>query len=149
MSKSQKKLKPFFFFIIILFSQPSNIFAQVAIFKADAGEDQIICLGQSTQIGGCQYEGYTYQWYSSPIDPNFNSTVAYPVVNPSATTTYTLTMSGPNCSSSNNNCISKVTVVVIEDIIFTIEDNLDNDECMVNRNLSYMAGAIGHCPPFE
>ena len=131
-------------FVVFLF--PFFVIGQVAIFKADAGENQVICLGQSTQIGGCQFEGYTYKWSSSPFDPNFNSTIAKPVVNPSSTTTYTLTMSGPACNSANNNCISQVTVVVIEDIILTVEDNLDNDECMVGRNLTFTAEMFVNIP---
>ncbi len=55
---------------------------------ADAGEDLAICGGQQTQLSGSG--NGTYLW--SPAVGLSSSTVASPIANPNATTTYTLTV---------------------------------------------------------
>jgi gliding motility-associated-like protein len=67
--------------------------------------DQTICLGESLQIGGAPQAGLTYSW--SPIDGLDDPTSANPTATPDQTTTYTLTVTGGNCSASD-----QVTITV-------------------------------------
>ena len=69
---------------------------------ANAGVNQTICPGNSTQIGAASVAGNTYSWSSVPA--GFNSALANPVVSPSVTTTYTLTetITATACSKSNS-----------------------------------------------
>jgi len=55
---------------------------------ADAGNDIIICKGQSVTLGTHDLEQYLYWWSSS--DSSLNSTQARPTVKPNTTTTYYL-----------------------------------------------------------
>ena len=58
-------------------------------------EDQQICIGESTNIGGAPVQSVTYSWTSSP--PGFSANVANPQVTPDTTTTYYLEAIGPDC----------------------------------------------------
>ena len=68
---------------------------------ADAGLDQIICQGDTVQIGTPQLAGHSYSW--SPEGGN----VAQPDVSPTQTTTYTVTAT-TDCASKQDS----VTVFV-------------------------------------
>jgi gliding motility-associated-like protein len=72
---------------------------------ADAGIDQSICPGDSVTIGSPAAAGYTYSW--SPSTGLSSSTVAQPMTSPSASTSYTLTV-----SNSSTSCTNSDTVVV-------------------------------------
>ncbi len=74
---------------------------------ANAGNDDAICLGESTQIGAPSVSGSTYLWSSSPA--GYVSTEANPTVSPVVTTIYTLieTITATGCSNTNS-----VTVTV-------------------------------------
>jgi YVTN family beta-propeller protein len=62
---------------------------------------QQICVGDSSQINviasGGSTSYYTYSWSSSPT--GFTSIVQNPVVKPTVTTTYIVTVTGGNCSA--------------------------------------------------
>ena len=74
---------------------------------ADAGSDRTICTGGSALIGTEAIAGLTYSWASSPA--GFTSTTANPTVTPSATTTYTLTVTNASgCKSTD-----QVTITVV------------------------------------
>ena len=73
---------------------------------ANAGADAEICKSDSSQIGVGSIAGQTYMW--SPGAGLSDSTIANPNASPTATTTYTLTMSGNVCPSATD----QVTVVV-------------------------------------
>lgn len=72
--------------------------------NANAGADRIVCNGGSTQIGDSAISGNFYSWVSIPA--GFSSTVANPVINPSVTTKYILTV------TSNLGCDNYDTVTV-------------------------------------
>jgi len=83
----------------------TNIECIVLPLASDAGTDQTICAGSSTNIGGSPtasygIPGYTYLWDSSPA--GFTSTDANPLVSPSVTTTYTVTVTDANASTSTS-----------------------------------------------
>jgi len=63
-----------------------------------------ICTGNSANIGTSAVIGSSYSWISSPA--GFSSTVANPSVNPSATTTYTLT------ETNSNGCVKSNTIAI-------------------------------------
>lgn len=68
---------------------------------ANAGSNRSICPTTGTQIGAPQILGNVYTWTSNPI--GFTSASSYPVVYPTATTTYTLTVTNPTTGCSNSN----------------------------------------------
>jgi hypothetical protein len=60
-----------------------------------------ICTGSILPIGGAPVAGSSYSWVSSPA--GFSSFISNPSVNPTVTTTYTLTETGSNgCVKSNS-----------------------------------------------
>ncbi|MDF2438767.1 MAG: hypothetical protein K0Q95_3143 [Bacteroidota bacterium] len=69
---------------------------------ANAGSDAAICTGQSTTLSGSATlgtPGYTYSWSSAA---GFVSSLQNPMVTPSSTTTYTLTVTdATGCSSTD------------------------------------------------
>jgi len=76
---------------------------------ANAGNDVSIYLGNSTQLTATVSGGvapYTYAW--SPATGLSNPAIANPVANPAVTTTYTVTITGNNACSANDQV--KVTV---------------------------------------
>jgi len=72
---------------------------------ADAGNDIIICSGDSAQLGAPPVSGVNYQWSSNPS--GFNSTVANPTVSPTQSTIYYL-----QATNTSSNCVSFDTVSV-------------------------------------
>jgi hypothetical protein len=92
--------------LIIIFSNTSG--AQVA----DAGEDKVIInsLINNEEIiigGGNEIPGYCYHW--SPEIGLSDPHILHPVASPEYTTTYTLTMTGPDFSSKSSD---QMTVTV-------------------------------------
>ena len=73
-----------------------QIVVSVGSLTAGAGSDALVCPGASTTLQGSG--GTTYSW--SPTTGLSDPTSASPVCTPSATTTYTLTVSSGNCSST-------------------------------------------------
>ncbi len=70
---------------------------------ANAGSDASICAGSSTTLNASG--GSTYQW--SPAAGLSNPSIANPIANPSATTTYTVVVANANgCSSSDQVVVS-------------------------------------------
>lgn len=79
--------------------------------------DKILCKGNSVSIGSPALPGVTYQW--TPTSGLSNATIAQPVANPTATTTYSLTAIFPG------SCVSSA----IDQVIVTVSDpsfNLPN-----------------------
>ena len=76
------------------------------VLVANAGSDEEICSNDSVQIGTGVILGQTYSW-SPGADLN-DSTLSNPISTPTATTTYTLTVSANGCSS----VMDEVTVTV-------------------------------------
>jgi len=74
---------------------------------ANAGTNNVICVGKSSTIGTAAIVGNTYQWSSSPA--GFNSTLAMPTVSPLVSTTYNLIVSN---SSSGCSAQSNVTITL-------------------------------------
>ncbi|MBA2329278.1 MAG: lamin tail domain-containing protein, partial [Flavisolibacter sp.] len=74
----------------------------VAIPAANAGADRNITPGSIEIIGSASVTGHSYEWTSTP--GSTIPSVSNPQVNPGVTTTYTLkeTVSGTECSNSNN-----------------------------------------------
>lgn len=64
---------------------------------ANAGSDKSICVSNNTTIGSAAVAGSTYSWTSIPS--GFTSTVAQPVVSPTVTTTYLLTLTHTSCNT--------------------------------------------------
>jgi len=78
---------------------------------ADAGFDQVICTGESVQIGAEPEDGLTYTWV--PADGLSNPNIANPIASPSETTTYTLYLAGCGRGSQD-----EVTIYVSDNITF-------------------------------
>ncbi|MFN0201570.1 MAG: T9SS type A sorting domain-containing protein [Bacteroidia bacterium] len=74
-----------------------------ASLNASAGADKNICIGNTVQLGTTGATGVSYNW--SPSTGLSSNTVANPISNATATTTYILTVVG-------NGCVDKDTVVV-------------------------------------
>ena len=78
---------------------------QVSVFNypaVDPGQDMVLCLGDSIQLGTTAVAADDYSWTSRP--PNFISTTAEPTVQPTTTTTYILTQKvrGTKCASTDS-----------------------------------------------
>lgn len=58
-------------------------------------DDQQICIGESTSIGGPPGQGVNFSWTSEPA--GFTANVPNPQVTPTETTTYYLEVTGPGC----------------------------------------------------
>ncbi|MDI6764912.1 MAG: dockerin type I domain-containing protein, partial [Thermodesulfobacteriota bacterium] len=82
---------------------------------AAAGNDNTICSGTCTTIGGSPAAtggtpGYTYAWTSSPA--GFNSSNSNPAVCPTTTTIYTLTVTDNNGCTAQDQVTIKVKVEI-------------------------------------
>jgi PKD repeat protein len=95
---------------------------------ANAGIDQNVCLGSSSQLNATG--GSTYSW--SPSTGLSNVSIANPIATPSVTTTYTVTVSNNGCSNTD-----QVTVTVN-----TSSANAGNDVTICAGN-SVQLGATG------
>ncbi|MDP1725778.1 MAG: SBBP repeat-containing protein [Bacteroidota bacterium] len=107
----------------------------------NAGSNNAIPSGSGTQIGAPTVSGSTYSWVSNPI--GFTSTVANPFVNPSITTTYTVTETMSNaCSYSNS-----VTITVYT--LLTASISKINVTCLGGNNGSINVSASGGTIPYQ
>jgi hypothetical protein len=92
-----------------------------------AGADQVICLGDSVQIGSAGDPTHTYSWVSNPT--GFTSSTANPTVSPTVTTTYTLTetITSTGCSESQSMTVTvEQTPVISAGADDTICENATN-----------------------
>lgn len=87
---------------------------------SNAGPDQGICPLASVSIGTASIAGNSYSW--SPASSLSAANIAQPIASPTATTSYTLTVTGTNgCTSSDvvlvsvNICTVSITGNVFED----------------------------------
>ena len=71
--------------------------------------NQTICVGDSVNLGGAAIAGNLYSWTSS--DSTFSTSLANPIVQPTVTTTYFLSVENASCSTPS---IGTVTVEVME-----------------------------------
>lgn len=68
--------------------------------QVSAGDDQSICIGETTELEGSGFWTYTYTWTSVPNDPTIsNPNILTPTVQPGETTVYTL--EGRDVSNTN------------------------------------------------
>jgi gliding motility-associated-like protein len=76
---------------------------------ADAGIDQTICAGTTTQLTGISAVGISYSW--SPTSGLDNPNSQTPLASPAQTTTYTLTVTDVNgCTNTDEVTISVIIV---------------------------------------
>jgi hypothetical protein len=76
----------------------------------DAGPDRRVCCNtpHGVRIGSPAIAGVSYSWTSNP--PGFTSALANPMVNPTGTTTYTLTTTGPSgCTTTDSVTLTCLT----------------------------------------
>jgi hypothetical protein len=83
---------------------------------AGAGSDASICAGESTQIGTPALDGATYSW--SGVGIVGSATVAQPIVKPTVTTTYTVSVILGGCTRTD-----QVIVTVNSPVAFNIAGN--------------------------
>ena len=94
---------------------------------ADAGNDQSLCQGTSTFIGGAPQQGFTYSWNAIPA--GYTSAEARPFVSPAVTTQYCLlTTSAAGCSERDT-----VTITVV---------NTSNASVTINGDTAITKGKI-------
>lgn len=97
------------------------------IINVYAGEDTIICNGNSVQLGNASYQGVTYSW--QPTTGLSNANIGNPTASPAQTTTYYLTQ-----TTACNINTDTVTVTVCDKPsitmpnIFTPNNDGINDE---------------------
>ena len=96
-----KTIKNLLTIFALLFASVATTFGQITVTvnplpTADAGADQSIALGGSTQIGTPD-AGDTYSWTSDPV--GFTSTDAQPTVSPIVPTTYYLYVTNGTCDA--------------------------------------------------
>jgi gliding motility-associated-like protein len=105
---------------------------------ANVTEDQTICEGQdSVEIGGLARLGLVYSW--SPIEGLDDPNIANPTASPSITTTYTLTVTGGDCSNTNTvtvNVGGPFDLLAIEDISIFQGDAVDITAVPVPQGIS-------------
>jgi len=99
---------------------------------------QTICSGNSSQLVAYASGGsgiYSYSWASNPV--GFNSTIANPVVYPSVSTTYTVTVSS---GSNSTTATSFVIVNQTPNVSFT---GLLNSYCINSQAVTLMGNPSG------
>ncbi|WMJ74929.1 gliding motility-associated C-terminal domain-containing protein [Cytophagaceae bacterium ABcell3] len=85
---------------------------------ADAGEDEAICYGLTTQLNASG--GIAYEW--SPAEGLSDTDIANPVASPNQTTTYVVSVTG------ENGCVSQDSVTVTVNYI-EVDAGEDQDIC--------------------
>ena len=98
---------------------------QAAALAANAGSDATVSAGGSTQLAGSASGGqspYTYRW--SPTTGLSNATVAAPTASPSATTTYTLTVTDGAGATASDSVV--LTVASISTNSYFVAKNAAN-----------------------
>jgi hypothetical protein len=69
--------------------------------KIDAGDDQMICMGESAQLNGSEVGSIHYEW-SPASSLNASVNILDPIATPTVSTTYTFTVIGPNgCTATD------------------------------------------------
>jgi len=108
---------------------------------ANAGSDQLICLGDSTTVGTAAQPNNTYSW--SPG----GETTAQITVNPASDTTYTVTATTSACGSANDS--ATVFVAVDGDATGLSEDFEAGSGSWTTTGLWHLANAslCGSAPP--
>jgi len=112
-----------------------------AFSQANAGEDKTIC-GQNGVVigGGTENPDWCYYW--SPHTGLDNPNILHPTANPATTTTYTLTVVGPDFSFQDSD---QMTVFVENvSVALTVENNIN--ECMEGRQITFTAEVSASFP---
>jgi len=127
--------------IILLLTLACMLFMPKAFSQADAGPDTTICGEGSVVIGGGDEDpDYCYSW--SPQTGLSDPHILHPVASPTVTTTYVLTVVGPDFSFRDED---QVTVTVEEaEVTLTVENNIT--ECMEGRSVTFTAEASDAFP---
>lgn len=108
---------------------------------ADAGLDKTICYGgAATSIGTAAIIGNTYSW--TPTTGLNSSTTAKPNANPTATTTYTLTV-----KNTATGCTATDQVEVYKNPLLTINAGTDQSVCK-GSSASLTATVSGGTTPY-
>ena len=117
--------------VLILICSNKFVYSQCNLLTVDAGANISICDGQSVQIGGNPTAdngllgSLSYSW--SPNLSITDPTISNPIVNPSSTTTYTVTVTrtiGPqSCSESSS-------IIVTVNPLPTVSLSTFNDVCL-------------------
>jgi len=102
MKKINIKIEPALVLFVLIFINAGYVFSQ-----ADAGPDKSICTGDNCIIGGNPVSGGCYVW--TPATGLSNPNILHPTASPATTTTYTLTVVGPNFSFTDADAMT-VTV---------------------------------------
>jgi len=106
---------------------------------ADAGADQDICEGESTQIGSAAIAGNTYSWNNGG---SLSSTsVANPRANPTTTTTYTVTVTETATGCTNTDQVT-VTVNDVPTADFTFSDLCEGEQTQFTDASTIASGSI-------
>lgn len=112
----------------------------------DAGADKTICTGSSTSIGGSPTASggtspYTYSW--NPTTALSFSTIANPTANPTATTSYTVTV------TDNKGCSYTDVVVVNVNSLPTVSAGSNQSICLgASASLGGSPTASGGVSPY-
>jgi len=96
-----------------------NISLNGALPTADAGTNDTICAGSSTQLNATG--GVIYAW--SPTTGLSSATIANPIANPAATTTYTVTVTG-TCGNATDTVVLTVNPLPATPVITQSNDTL-------------------------
>jgi len=96
-----------------------NISLNGALPTADAGANDTICAGTSTQLNATG--GGTYAW--SPSTGLSSATIANPIASPAATTTYTVTVTG-TCGNATDTVVLTVNPLPATPVITQSNDTL-------------------------
>ncbi len=103
---------------------------------ADAGVDQTICQGMAVQIGSSPQLGNVYSW--SPSNGLSCTTCSNPTANPSSQTTYTLTVSNPDCGSESTDQV----IVSISTLATSVSPS--QETCLGNAVMLEATGGISY-----
>ena len=106
---------------------------------ADAGADQAICEGESTQIGSAAIAGNTYSWNNGASLSS--ASVANPTANPTTTTTYTVTVTETATGCTNTDQVT-VTVNDVPTADFTFSDLCEGDQTQFTDASTIVSGSI-------
>ncbi|MCH8903828.1 MAG: T9SS type A sorting domain-containing protein, partial [Bacteroidetes bacterium] len=102
------------YLVATLPNMPNYNLDPLPIYAASAGEDTMICVGDTALLGSPQVDKIIYQW--SPSEGLSDQTIAQPFASPDKTTTYYLTIIDTT-ENRNYSCINRnvsVTVTVDE-----------------------------------
>lgn len=99
----------------------------VETLTVNAGVDDTICPGQPVQLNGTSPDAIT-GWTWSPTTALTNPNIANPVASPTVTTTYTLTGTNGNCTTTD------VVTIVVNNSALTITSAQTNPLCFSDCN---------------